>query len=133
MSVFATIMRIFSYIFHGFLSILLLALSVVTLISGLHNLKLDMLPWKEAQLTYALLIMGILGISIVVLAVKGILRILFFIWTLAVILFMIKGYIFGAYFFADSYDFYKTLSLIVGAILASFGAWYAYKQKPATR
>lgn len=133
MSVFAAIMRIFSYIYHGFLSILLLALSVVTLISGAHNLKLDMLPWQDAQLTYSVLILGAAGTLAVGLAVKGVLRPVFFLWTVAVVALMVRGYFFGPYFFGDASEFFRTLALVLGAVLACAGAWFAWRGQPARR
>jgi ABC-type maltose transport system permease subunit len=126
-------MRTFSYIYHFLLALVMLALSVVALANGRHNLKLDMLPWKESQLTYALLILGLFGIIAVVLALKGTLRLLFFFWSLAVLVLMFKGYVFSPYSFAGSDEFTKALYLMAGAILACIGAWMAFRQQPVKR
>jgi hypothetical protein len=127
------IMRVYSYIFHFLLSACLLALSVVTLISGVHSLKLDMLPWKDAQLTYSVLILGVAGLLAVGLAVKGVLRLVFFLWTVAVMVLMVRGYFFGPYFFGDTGEFFSTLALVLGAVLACAGAWFAWREQPARR
>jgi hypothetical protein len=127
------IVKFFSYFYHLLLSLVLVALSVVALISGGHNLQLEMLPWKEAQLTYSLLILGVCGLIAVVLAYKGILRLIFLIWSLVVLGFLFKGYIFSSYAFSGDGEFAKTLYFIGGAILACVGAWIAYREQPVKR
>lgn len=133
MNVFGVIMRVYSYLFHLVLGLILIAISAVTLIGGAHNLKLGMLPWSGATLTYSLLALGALGVILVGLAVRGSLRIAFFLWSLVVVGFLVKGYIFSSYVFSGPGEFWKALIFILGSILAVVGAWFSWKQAPASR
>lgn len=44
----AWLLRVFSYLFHFVLSLSLLALGLVAVASGVHDVKFEALPWKEA-------------------------------------------------------------------------------------
>ena len=69
-----------------------------------------------------LLFGGLLGLLLVVLAVVGKLRPLFFVWTLAVLVLMLKGYVLGGTRLTP--DSAKTVGyLILGAVLALIGGW----------
>jgi hypothetical protein len=67
------------------------------------------------------------------LAVRGSLRIAFFLWSLVVVGFLVKGYIFSSYVFSGPGEFWKALIFILGSILAVVGAWFSWKQAPASR
>jgi hypothetical protein len=118
-----TIMRFFSYIFHGLLALLLLGLASLAGFSGDHNLRLDMLPWTGKALTWWLFGLSLFGLVAVVLAVKGILRVLFFVWSAAVLVLMIKGYFLSSYFFRPG-EFSTVVYMNAGAALALIGAWF---------
>jgi len=127
------IMRAYSYLFHFLLALFLIALALVTWSGGVHNLKLRMLPWEGATLTYSVLVMGLAGVAATILAYKGILRPVFFIWSLFVLAMMIKGYIFSAYIFAGAAEWFRVLAFILAAAVAAAGAWSAWKEQPANR
>ena len=122
------IMRVYSYIFHGLLAFFLLALASLALFSGDHNLQLAMLPWTGKALTYWLFFLSLFGLATVALALKGVLRVLFFAWSLAVLLLMLKGYYLGPYFFRPG-EFSTAVYLTVAAILAVAGAWFQLRRK----
>lgn len=84
-------MRVFSYLFHGLLSLFLLAISAVALASG-TALHLDMLPWSGHTGTVVLLGAGLFGLFALLLALKGSVRFLFFLWSLAVFAMLVKGF-----------------------------------------
>jgi hypothetical protein len=114
-------MSAFSYLFHGLLALFLTAVAALSLSSG-SPLHLEMLPWTGSTLNYVLLFGGLCGLALVVLAVLGKLRPLFFVWALAVLVLMIKGYIFGGIRFDPASA--KTAGyLVLCAILALIGAW----------
>lgn len=124
------LMRFFGYVFHGVLALFLLAVSGMALSTGQHSLRFDMLPWTGSALTYWLLGGALAGLLIVVLAVRRVLPVLFFIWSLVVAGFMLKGYVFSGYHFGRG-DFTLAMCLIAGSIIALLGAWFAMKQAPA--
>ncbi len=112
----------FSYLFEGLLALFLTAIAGLALASG-APLHLGMLPWTGSTLDYVLLFGGLCGITAVILAVLGKLRPLFFVWTLVVVFFMIKGYIFGGYRFDPASA--KTAGyLLLAALLSVLGGWF---------
>lgn len=126
------IMRYFSYVFHGVLALFLIALSALALgAGGSGELHLGMLPWKGDTLMYVLLFGSLFGLLTVILAIRGILRILFLIWSFIVFVLLVKGYIFSGYKFAP-HEFRTAMYLILASILALFGAWFQLQRTPAT-
>src|SRR6266545_3789327 len=125
-------MRIYSYLFHGLLALFLLLISAVALLSG-TELHLGMLPWSGMTGTYILLGGALFGLLSLLLALKGTLRFLFFLWSLAVFVLMVKGYYLSPYHFGDLSGF-KTASLLTGgALLAIFGAWFQMRRARTKR
>jgi len=122
-------MRVFSYLFHGLLTLFLLALAVVALSSG-QPLQLEMLPWQGQTLAYWLLCAALAGLVTVVLAVRRKWRLLFFLWSLAVLGMMARGFFFSHYYFAGPPEFYRALCLTAGALIAVFGAWFQARREP---
>lgn len=111
----------FSYLYEGLLALFLTAIACLALSSG-TPLHLEMLPWTGSTLNYALLFGGLCGIALVVLAILGKLRPLFFLWTLVVLILLIKGYIFGGIHLEETSA--KVAGyLILGAVLALIGGW----------
>jgi hypothetical protein len=46
-----------------------------------------------------------------------------FVWSVAVVLFMLKGYFFSGYYFSKG-EFRHAVLLLAGALLAMLGAWF---------
>jgi len=124
------IMRYFSYVFHGVLALFLLAVSGLALATGPGNLHLGMLPWSGDTLTYIVFFSALFGLITLLLAIKGTLRILFLIWAFLVFVMLLKGYILSGYKFAP-HEFTTAVYLIVGSLLALFGAWFQLQRSPA--
>ena len=122
-------MRIYSYIFHGLLALAMLGVSLVSWSSGL-DLNLDMLPWSPATSGTWLLALGLVGIVSVVLALKGILRVLFLIWSAAVVVLFVKGFFFSPYMFDGTAGLRNAFLFTLAAILALAGAWLAFRCQP---
>jgi hypothetical protein len=59
-------MRVFSYLFHGLLTLFLLGISMVALSSS-QPLQLEMLPWQGQTLTWWLLGAALVGLASVIL------------------------------------------------------------------
>ena len=132
MEVFKALMRFLSYLFHTLLALFLFAVSGFTMASGARSLHLDMLPWTGSTLTYVLFFGSLFGLVTVVLALKGMLRPLFFLWSLAVTVLLVKGYFLSGYHFAAG-EIRTALYLLVASILALFGAWFQMRRRPDRR
>jgi hypothetical protein len=110
-----------SYLFHGLLCLVLLAMSGLAMAAGAQTLQLGMLPWKGSTLLYMLLFGALFGLLTVLLAIGGRLRFLFFLWSLAVTVLLLKGYVFSGYRFAPG-EFRTAIYLITGSVIGLIGA-----------
>ncbi|MCL5743994.1 MAG: hypothetical protein M1541_08715 [Acidobacteria bacterium] len=126
------IMRVYSYLYHGGLALFLLAVSGLALLGGSHNLQLKVLPWSGATLTYVLLLSALFGLASVLLALKGIARPLFLVWSVVVALMLIKGFFLSSYHFGAG-DLSTAMYLTLGALLAVTGAWSQVRRQAAKR
>lgn len=114
--------RYFSFVFHGLLAIILIAVSGVALASG-QTLRLDVLPWSGSTLIYIVFFGSLLGLAIVALAFRRKLPGLFFVWSIAVAILLVKGYVFGGYYF-DPGDLSVALFLVAASLVSIAGAWF---------
>ncbi|HTT61874.1 MAG TPA: hypothetical protein VMG35_08535 [Bryobacteraceae bacterium] len=122
-------MRLFSYVFHGLLTLFLLAISVLALASG-QPLQLGMLPWEGRTLTYWLLGASLVGLASVILALCRKWRPLFFLWSLIVLAIMTRGFFFSRFYFRNPPEFHGALYLTAGALVAACGAWFQLRREP---
>ena len=123
MGVFKAIVCFLSYLFHALLAGFLFAVSAVALASGANALHLAMLPWTGPTLTYILLCGSLFGLLTILLALKGSWRPLFFLWSLAVTVLLVKGYFLSGYHFAVG-EARTAFYLTAGSVIALFGAWF---------
>lgn len=133
MSVLAMIMKLFSYLFHFFLALGMLGLSMVAITSGNHNLRLDLFPWSGAALSYWLLGLGVAGIALVALALRGTLRILFLVWAVAALVMLTRGFFFSPMVFDGWAGFQWAMLVLLAALVAAVGAWFVFRTSPARR
>lgn len=112
------LLRLYSYLFHLILSLFFVGIAIVASLSG-KPLTLKMLPWAGAALNHWVLGLGLAGLLCTVLAVTGIFRWIFPLWTLLVFALMLRG------FFLTSYDF-GGASEFRGAAWLTFGAFGAF-------
>ena len=108
----ATLLRLYSYLYHLILCVFLLGMSGLAKASDAHSLNLSMLPWKGDELIAWVFYGSILGLITLVLAITGIFRYLFPVWTLLIAILMIRGFLLQGYVFADKSQFYAILFLI---------------------
>ena len=123
------ILRVYSYIYHLLISVVLLALSFVAFASDNFNLKQDLLPWTGKELVYWMLGLGLIGAVSVLLAFMGKLRILFLVWAVAVVVGLVRGIVLGGMRFENADAFRSALYLIAAGLIALLGAWSAFRQR----
>lgn len=129
MEVLKALLRLFTYLFHLALGFFLLGVGGLALGSGPHVLNLEMLPWSGAPLAIVLVLGALLGLTSVVLAVKGKAKVLLFAWSLVVALMLLKSYVFSGYRFAPGgTGALIALELLVASWLAVAGAWFVLRQ-----
>ena len=132
MEVIKALLSFLSFVFHGLLCLILFALSGVAILVGAQTLQLGMLPWTGSTLLYALFFGSLFGLVTVLLAIKGTWRPLFFVWSLAVAILLLKGYVFSGYHFSPG-EVRTAAYLILGSLIALLGAWAQMQRKTRTR
>ena len=123
------LLRFYAYLFELALCLFLLALWIIVITSGQDNLKLGILPWEGAALTRAILITGAVGVVCCALALTGLLRWLFPLWTLFVFVMMFRGFFLSSYSFAGAEQFKFGVWLTVGALLAFLGSLSLFSRR----
>jgi hypothetical protein len=121
-----------SYVFHGLLCLMLLVMSGLAIIAGAETLQLGMLPWTGPTLLYTVFFGALLGLVTVILAIKGTWRPLFFVWSLVVMVLLLKGYIFSGYRFIPG-EYHTAMYLIVGSAMGLMGGWVQMGRKAGAR
>lgn len=111
------LLRLYSYVYHLVLSLVLLGLGIVAYSSG-KTLSLGMLPWEGEKLTQALLALGVIGLVCIFGAVSGLFRWLFPIWTLVILILMIRGFFLSSFSYSGPDQFHGVLWLMLGALVA---------------
>jgi hypothetical protein len=118
------ILRAFSYVYHAVLALFLAAISGLALAMAPQSLHLDMLPWTGSTLAYTVFFGSLFGLLTIVLAILGKLRPLFFLWSLVVLVLLIKGFFSSAFRFDPGSGAPRLVAyLIAGALVAVLGAW----------
>lgn len=119
------LLRLYSYLFHLILSLFLIGISIVAL-SSHKALLLRMLPWEGEKLNDWTLGIGILGLIFVFLAVTGIVRWIFPLWTLLAFGLMLRGFFLTNYDFGGEANFKSALWLTFAAFVAFLGSLFAF-------
>lgn len=124
MAALKALIRYFSYLFHGLLALFLLAISSLALATGVQTLHLGMLPWTGSTLAYVVFLGSLYGLISVLLAIRGSWTVLFFLWSLGVVVLLVKGYIFSGYHFSTG-EAPKACGLMLASAIALIGSWSA--------
>ena len=133
MEIIRTLLRFYSYLFHGLLALFLIAISGLAMASDAPNLHLDMLPWRGSTLLHVLFFGSFAGLLTLILALYGTLRFLFFLWSLVVAVLLVKGYVFSGYRFAPG-ELKTAAWLMALAWIAVLGAWFQMtRERPARK
>ena len=116
-------LRLFSYVFHALFVFVTLAMAVITLVGGPQTVNFYLLPWQGRALVYGLLVLAAAGVIVLLLAVRGRTQKLYRIWSVLVLLLVVRYFFFSDYGFTpDTGEFRSALILVLGALLALAGA-----------
>lgn len=134
MGIFRSLLGVYSYLFHGLFALFILGLAGVSLGAGANSVHLYIFPWEGEILVYSLLALGVLGLFLVVAAMKGVLPSLFFIWSLVVLALLIRGFFFSQYYFRqDTGELNTAVWIILAAVLAAIGASTQRQRVPSAQ
>jgi hypothetical protein len=122
-------LRAYSYVYHFFLALFLLGVSLIALLSS-NTLKIPILPWSGQALTQWLFWGSLFGLLTVVLAVSGIFRYLFPLWALAVLALMVRGYLLQPIPFSGTGEFQFAMLLTLGALIAFLASLTLFALRP---
>jgi hypothetical protein len=122
LAVLRVLLRVFSFLFHASLAVCLLAISGLVLSSGPLKLHFPMLPWTGDTLTFTLFFGSLFGLLALLLALGNKLPVLFFLYSLAVAVILLKGYVFSGYYFAHG-EVRLAGGLLLASWIAMLGAW----------
>ena len=123
------LLRVYGYLYHLALALFLLGISLVAMLSS-NRLRLPFLPWSGEELTAWLFWGSVLGLVSLLLAMTGVFRYLFILWSLVVLALMIRGYILQPVPFATPDDFYTAMWLLAGALLAFIASLTLLRVRP---
>lgn len=127
-------LRVYSYVFSIASSVGLLGLAVVAKMSGDEgSLVVQALPWKGAELTNWLLILGIAGLIAGAGAAftKGPLRYILPLWSIGFAYLMVKGNFMSATkTFDGPTEFYQTVTYVVGVVVNAVASFLQLKKRP---
>ncbi len=128
----AFLVRVFAYLFGLALSLFLIGLAIVAWASGPNNLALGMLPWESTVLGWIILILGIVGLASVLLAGSR-LRWIFPLWSLSVLIMIVRGVFLSSYSFGSASEFKLAVWLTVGALIAFLGSLGVLRRRGKSR
>ena len=129
----ATLLRLYSYLYHCVLALVLFGISGVAIASDVHTLNLAMFPWKGDELIRWVFYGSLVGLISIALAVTGIFRYLFPLWTLVVLVMMVRGFLILPYTFSGKDEFYMVLGLIAAAFVAFLGSLSLFRSGSRSR
>ena len=130
MEVIKALLSFLSYVYHGLLCLIVVALSGLAMAAGAKTLQLGMLPWTGTTLIYTMFFGALFGLLTIILAIKGTLRPLFFVWSLVIMVLLVKGYLFSSYHFGPG-EFRNAMYLVAGSIIGALGAWAQMARRSA--
>lgn len=124
-------LRVFCYLFQTGISLVLLLLGGLALLGGAAGTKLETIPWWQGTtLNYGLVGLGILGLACVGLAILGKFRILIALWSLAVLVVLLRDvFVLPTVTFSGQSDFHDWLLITAGAAVAALGAMAALTRR----
>ena len=118
------VLRLYSIAFSALFAAVVLAMAVVVLFSKPSTVNFYLLPWAGNYLVYSLLALALLGFVILLLAWRGRMHKLFLVWSLLVLVLVVRYLFFTPHYFTPgSGEFTFAMGIVLAAILATLGAW----------
>jgi hypothetical protein len=118
-----TLLRWFALLFHTLFAAAVLILAVISALSPPHELWFPVLPWSGRQLAVGLASLGVLGILVVWAAARGKARLLWLVWSVVVLVLIVRGYWFSDYRFTPESSQLRTAFVaVVAALVGVLGA-----------
>jgi hypothetical protein len=117
------IVRLYSYAFSVLCVFVVLAMSVIMLLSEPVTVNFYLFPWEGKALLYSMVVVAFAGLAVVLLTWRGKMQSLFFVWSLLALVLIVRYYFFTPNFFTpDSGEFTFALFVILAAAIAAAGA-----------
>jgi len=129
--VIAMVLRWYSCLFALVLGFFMTGISLVLLISGSTNYRLDMLPfWKDSAALYGLMAIGVLGIVTAALTMLNKAKILLVVYTLALFALLVYGFFLSPVYRFQGEAEAKSILYIAAAALVAFLCSLVQLRKP---
>lgn len=122
------LLRFFSYLFHFFSSLFLLATASIAMLSH-EPLNLRMLPFGEEKLTAGAFALGLFGLTATLLAFTRLFRVLFPLWAAGTVFALVRGYFFSSYSFRGQDEVRWAVIYIAASVVALIGALWTMRPK----
>jgi len=125
---FGWLLRVFSYLYHTILCLFLLGVWLAA--DPVHAVpRLAFVPFTNEHMLTGILLLSLAGLASTVLAVTGIFRFLFPIWTGVVLWFLLSGYFLSGYTFANADAFRNAVWLTLGAVVGFVGGLLVLRKR----
>ncbi len=130
MKIVRSLLRLYSYLFQAAFIVVSLAMAVLMLASGRQTVNFYLLPWEKWTLTTrvsVLMGLAVIGIFVLLMAVRGRMQKMVFLWTVVVLLLVARYFLLSPLGYtarpgAFSGGFTNALLLILAALIAVLGA-----------
>jgi hypothetical protein len=117
------LLRLYSYAFNALFALVILAMACIILTGKPATVNFYLLPWEGPALLYSLFVLALLGLIILLVAVRGKMPKLFLAWSVLVLLLIVRYYFFTpSSFTPDTGQFTTALWVILAAAVAIAGA-----------
>jgi len=127
-----TLLRLYSYAFHGLLAFAAAAVAIVSLASNPSTVNFYLLPWQGRPLIYGLIVLALVGALILLMAVRGKMQRLFVGWSVVLLALVMRCFFFSPFSFTpETGEITSALAAVLAAALAVVGA--GVKPEPDAR
>ncbi|MCS7026513.1 MAG: hypothetical protein NZV14_17075 [Bryobacteraceae bacterium] len=126
MRIFALFLRIFSFVYHIPVALLLLAFALFAILDDAKTIRCPMVSWTGPTLIYGTLALAAAGIVGMALSLMRKTSLLFVLYAVAFLAISLHGAL--NRFYRGMEEFQSTLWILFGALGAVFGALFQFKQ-----
>jgi len=117
------LLRFYACLFHALFVAIAGGMAVMLAASGPQTLNFYLLPWQGRALIYGLIAMALVGALVLLLAVRGKAQMLFLVWSLLLLVLVVRYFFFTQFGFTPGTGEFKfALCFVVAAMVAVLGA-----------